>query len=84
MKKLLIIVWLAISFIILSRTEYYTRTDCRVIEVNDGYALIVDGGDMWAYECNYLKVGDIVDMKMHTNYTDKYSYDDIIKDVVKK
>ena len=84
MKKLLIIAWLVISFIILSRTEYYTRQGV-VVDVDNGLVTVEDmGGHLWDAYADGLNIGDNVDLKMHTNYTDKYSCDDIIKDVVKK
>ena len=65
--------------------NHYTRKECVVTQVNDGYATIVDQkGWAWDYDRKDLKVGDIVDLKMHNNNTDTIIADDIIVKVVKR
>lgn len=65
--------------------NHYTRKDCKVVQINDGYATIVDQkGWAWDYDDKDLAVGDIVDLKMHNNNTDTIIEDDIIIKVVKK
>ena len=61
----------------------YTRKDCEVIQIDNGWATIQDkGGFTWDYKNGNLNVGDVVDLKMHDNNTISYIYDDIIKTVV--
>lgn len=86
MKKLLFIV---ICLGILFGTSYleniYTRENCKITQINDGIATIEDKcGFVWDYdiEMEEIKVGDIVDLKMHTNYTISNFTDDIIKKII--
>ena len=85
MKKILAVI---LAGLILQGLIYvnhnYTRTNCVVLQVVDGVATIGDyHGNVWDVLDSDLKVGQMVHLKMHDNYTvDKE--DDIIKKVIKK
>jgi hypothetical protein len=88
MKKILIII---ICLSILFGTSYleniYTRENCKITQINDGIATIEDKcGFIWDYdiEIEEIKVGDVVNLKMHTNYTISNFSDDTIKKIILK
>ena len=63
----------------------YTRKECDVVQICDGIATVIDGcGFTWDFRAKDLEVGDIVDLKMHDNFTSANIEDDVIKKVVKK
>ncbi len=60
---------------------HYTRKDCVVIDTQ-GYVVVVEdkSGHVWKYvaEDEVPRVGDVVDLRMHTEYTDTDISDDTI------
>ena len=60
---------------------HYTRKDCVVIDTQ-GYVVVVEdkGGHVWKYvaEDEVPRVGDVVDLRMHTEHTDTDITDDTI------
>lgn len=65
--------------------SHYTRKDCVVVQHCDDIVTIEDTqGWTWDFKDSDLKVGDIVDVKMHTNRTNDTIEDDVIIDVVLK
>lgn len=69
----------------------YIRKKCKVISIENNVARITENrviaNNIWEWEIDgldNLEVGDIVDLKMHTNGTTDYIYDDIILKIVKK
>ena len=85
MKKILIAVLILGLFCGACYIEHnYTRTDCEVIEASSMGALIEDRcGFTWYYEGEGFEVGDLVDLKMHDNFTSSNIDDDEIKKVVR-
>ena len=68
---------------------HYTRRDCVVTEVEQRLVTAVDKtGNEWCYYMDsedytdVPSVGTVVDLKMFTNHTDSYIYDDEIVGVV--
>lgn len=86
MKKIIIAVLLTGLIFGASYYEHnYTRENCKVTQANDGWATITDNcGMAWDYENRNLRVGDIVDLKMHDSNTSSYIKDDVIRKVVLK
>lgn len=85
MKKIVLGVMLIVMVIATSYMQnFYTLKDCTVYQINDGYASVEDFCG-WAYDfkANDLKVGDVVELKMHNNYTERYINDDIVKEYKK-
>ena len=65
--------------------HHYTRTDCVVVSVEEQLVTVEDRcGYVWCYEVEEEapRVGDVVDLKMFTNTTDGYIYDDEVVGVV--
>lgn len=61
---------------------HYTRHDCEVIECVKDVVTVEDNcGYQWQFIGGGCKVGDTVDLKMHTNHTDNYIFDDEIIEV---
>ena len=85
MKKIVILILALTSLNGLSKLEHnYTRDNCKVIEASPYGAIIEDRtGNTWYYEAEGFNVGDIVDMKMHDNWTISNIEDDIIQKVKK-
>ena len=89
MKKILFVMLTILFVTMLCGLSYYehnyTREECKVIQINDGWATIEDKcGFVWDYDCDGLKIGDIVDLKMEDNFSSAYIGDDVIKEIVKK
>ena len=88
MKKVAIIIAITslASLNGLSRFEHgYTRDNCKVIEATATGAIIEDRtGNTWYYEAEGFNVGDIVDMRMHDNWTPSQIKDDKIMKVIRK
>lgn len=65
---------------------HYTRKDCEVVKVENGIATFEDStGHHWDWEIEeneYFEIGDFVDLKMHTNNSNAYIYDDEILEIV--
>lgn len=86
MKKILIVVVLLGLFCGVSYCEHnYIRYNCKVIEASPYSAILEDrSGWTWTVEGEGYEIGQIVDLKMHDNFTSAYIDDDIIKKVIKK
>ena len=86
MKNLIVITLLIASFCGCSHVEHnYTLKECRVIEASTKGALIEDkSGNTWYFEAEGFKVDEVVNMKMHDNFTSGTNEDDIITKVIKK
>ena len=86
MKKILIAVLLFGLLCGISYHEHnYTRYDCQVIEATPYGAIFEDQcGFTWAVEGEGYEIGQVVDLKMHDNFSNAYIEDDVIKKVVKK
>ena len=84
MKKIIFaIVCMSVLFGVSHYENNYTRESCVVVKAYDGMATIEDSrGFTWDYEGGNLNVGDVVDLKMHTNNTTSYIDDDVITKVV--
>ena len=85
MKKLLIAVLVVSGLIGVYHFENnYTRKDCVAVEATETGVIFKDQcGFTWYWEEEGFEVGDVVDMKMHTNYTMNNIDDDEIKKVVR-
>ena len=86
MKNILVVV-LAVSVLCgVSHHEHnYTRKDCKVIQVNDGYVTVEDKcGMSWDFKGNEFEVGDKVELKMYDSLTTSCATDDVVKGVVRK
>lgn len=60
---------------------HYTREECEIVNIKDNTIWAVDKTDnLWMFdvEKNIFKVGDIIDLQMHTNHTDSNIFDDVI------
>ena len=58
----------------------YVRKNCEVVKVARGITTIEDkSGHLWEYEGMNYKVGQRVDLYMHTNNTDTIADDIIIE-----
>ena len=86
MKQILIAILIGIGICTLSYFDHnYTRPDCVVVEASPTGAIFEDEcGFTWYVESEGYEVGQIVDLKMHDNFSSGYIYDDVIKKVVKK
>lgn len=84
MKKIIgIIIIIALVYGGCYYEHNYTREECVVVQVKDGYATIEDKtGNYWDVLCDGLEEGDIVDLKMHDNYSSNNIEDDIVKDII--
>lgn len=84
-EKVKIAIALIALFVLLALVGYiethYTRKDCTVIDTQ-GYVVVVEdkGGHVWKYvaEDEVPRVGDMVDLRMHTEHTDTNISDDTI------
>ena len=58
----------------------YVRKGCVVVE-RKGYITVVEDktGNLWEFEGDYYKVGDVVNLKMNANNTNSIYDDTIIK-----
>lgn len=76
----LVLIVLLLSLASIIETTY---TRDAVVDKTDGLSVhFVDStGHGWWYDDCYAEVGDEVKLIMHTNNTDNYVEDDIIKDV---
>lgn len=90
LQKILIAVILIGGFCFCNYYEHhYTRTDCVVYEATDEGILVEDKcGFTWFIDNETLdykqyEIGNIVDMKLHTNYTISDIEDDIPLKIVK-
>lgn len=85
MKKILMGA-IIISMLLISIDEFtntYTRKDCVVTQINDGYVTVVDRtGNFWNFKDTAYQVGDKVNIKFHNNFTHNTIEDDEIKKVV--
>lgn len=64
----------------------YTRKECEVVNIENDTIWVVDKTDnLWMFDVeeNIFEVGEIVDLKMHTNHTESNIFDDIILEVKK-
>ena len=64
----------------------YTRKNCEVVQVNDGWVTFKDKtGFYWDWEDKNreFEVGDFADLKMYDNCSSAYNGDDVIKNVVR-
>lgn len=60
----------------------YTRPDCEVVSVYRGVVTVEDrGGNLWEFEGSGYEVGDVITLKMHTNYTHNTFRDDYVTGV---
>ena len=60
----------------------YTRKDCEVISVCNGLIKAEDVcGYVWEFEGSDYRIGDVITLKMHTNYTHGTVADDIVTGV---
>lgn len=62
----------------------YKREDCKVVWITDGKVTVQDkAGLRWRFDDDgTYDVGDVVTLKMHTNYTSPVG-DDTIKEVIR-
>lgn len=63
---------------------HYTREECVVTYIDGDYVEVEDrSGYVWSYEVedNAPSIGTLVDVHMHTNWTDSNIYDDMVLDV---
>lgn len=58
----------------------YVRKGCVVVE-RRGYTTVVEDktGNLWEFEGDYYKVGDVVNLKMSANNTNSIYDDTIVK-----
>lgn len=87
LKKIIIAVLVVCGLWAVGNVEhYYTRKDCRVIDVTENWVKFEDyGKEVWAIENDgKFKIGDRADLKMYDNLTSPYIYDDEIVKVIKK
>jgi hypothetical protein len=60
----------------------YTRKDCEVISVKNGVVKAEDVcGYVWEFEGAGFYIGEIITLKMHTNYTHGTITDDYVTGV---
>jgi hypothetical protein len=60
----------------------YIRKDCEVISVSNDLVTVEDVcGYVWEFEGSGYRVGDVITLKMHTNYTHGTIEDDIVTGV---
>lgn len=83
-KTMLIILSAVIAFGMLTVTNWvevhYIRHDCTVVSCVEDAVIIRDKtGNEWEIIAEGLEIGDKVDLKMHTNFTDDCIYDDIVE-----
>lgn len=90
MKKIIVGLLLVAGFVGANWYEnHYTRENCEVYKVTDEGILVEDKCDFtWFIDNETLdykqyNIGDVVDMKLHTNYTISDIEDDIPLKIVK-
>lgn len=87
-KKITICIMIVCSFMACSWVEsHYTRKDCTIIKTYDNYAIAKDGnGYNWTFAItdNDVQVGNIVNLRMFTSFTDYNIHDDIVESYQKK
>lgn len=60
---------------------HYTKENCTVVDCVEDVVIVEDTyGYIWEFEADNLEVGDVVDLKMYTNYTNSTVFDDEITD----
>ena len=66
--------------------SHYTRKNCEVMNVENGIVTFMDSTEhYWEWEIEeneYFEIGDFVNLKMHTNNSKSYIYDDEILEIV--
>ena len=87
MKKVLVGVLLIAMVSVVGYVEHnYTRRDCEVIQINDGFVTFEDKcGFTWDWEIKeneYFEVGDFVDLRMNDRCSDSYVHDDKITKII--
>lgn len=82
-KLILMLVVFIIMFVFASWVDtHYTRHDCEVVGYVEDVVTVEDScGYQWKFIGEGYEVGDTVDLKMYTNHTDGYIYDDEIIEV---
>ena len=82
-KLILMLVVFIIMFVFASWIDtHYTRQDCEVVGYVEDVVTVEDScGYQWKFIGEGYEVGDTVDLKMYTNHTDGYIYDDEIIEV---
>lgn len=85
MKKIMIAVLLVCCVCGVSKwSHYYDKKNCVVVEASCTGALLVDElGEGWYCEGFDFAVGDVYEMKMFDNYTEKDIEDDEIVEIKK-
>ena len=85
MKKIIIAVLLLVSIVGVAQwSHYYKKENCVVVEATETGALLVDEfGEAWYYEGEGFAVGEVYEMKMFDNYTEKDITDDEIVKITK-
>lgn len=80
MKKILkVIAVIAILASVCYVSAYYTRPNCKVIEVSGEVITVEDrGGNIWEFYGEGYCVGDKVNLKMYTNCTEEIADDKIV------
>jgi|GEM_PF-4583119 len=82
-KTILVLIMIIIPILAISYCEsHYTRYNCEVIKVQDNCIKAYDNvtDTAWEFYADGLKVGDKVDLQMHTNNTTQI-YDDKVQDI---
>lgn len=82
-KLVVMLVVFIVMFVFASWIDtHYTRHDCEVIGYTEDVVTVEDScGYQWQFIGEGYEVGDTVDLKMYTNHTDNYIYDDEIIEV---
>ena len=87
-KKVIICIMIMFSFMACNYLEsHYVRKDCVIIQTYDNYAIAKDGnGYNWTFAItdNNVQVGNIVDLRMFTSFTDYNIHDDTVGSYQKK
>lgn len=85
MKKIIIIVLTLASLNGLSRLEHNYTREGKVIEKQGASVRIEDTtGNVWKCDTDEYQINDVVDLKMHDNYTPSNIKDDVIVKVIRK
>lgn len=62
----------------------YTRENCQVISIENGITTFQDEvGHCWDCGTTDYELNEIVDLKMHDNYTSNNIKDDIVKEIIR-
>lgn len=82
-KLVVMLVVFVVMFVFASWIDtHYTRHDCEVIGYVEDVVTVEDScGYQWQFIGEGYEVGDTVSLKMYTNHTDNYIYDDEIIEV---